>query len=275
MSDVPEKYAQKGIPMRETNALHGVIPEATQFVYRNAGNMVRLAAIPYFVLVVITVLLDKWEKIPTPDHVDWLWFLVLVVVFFTVSVMFAAAWHRHTISSSRAGFPSHGLKWGNGEWRFLAYNVSFYVLCFFQAGIAIALSAGVPGLAFIFVIALGVCILVIFSRVCLVFPAASIEADFGLQESLTLTKGKTWEIAGYWLLLLLLWWVATWPITLVIWGLIEFLGEAGFVALVVESVLTTALSIVGMCIGVSLLSFIFLRLAIDESREDAPSYPST
>lgn len=258
----------------DTNALHGVILEAARFVYRNAGHMVRLAAVPYFIFVILFVLSDKGEKTQAYDGVNWFWIFTLVIIYLPVFVMFAAAWHRYTLSSNRAGFPSHGLKWGNGEWRFLAYKVSFYALYFFQAGIAMALSAGIQGIAFIIVVALGVCVLVIFSRVCLVFPAASVEADFGLQESLIATKGKTWEITGYWLLFILLWWIAKLPVKLIVWGIVEALGETSILALVIESVLEMALGMVGMSVGVSLLSFMFLRLVVDESREDAPSYQS-
>ena len=203
----------KKLPVIET------VGQSISFALKNFGLMVRLSWLWGIVMVVfagilIFMLRDRGEAVDgvSFDAFEILAIVTLVLLYVAAIYAIAVGWHRALLLGERPSWFS--LSFGLRELKYIGYAILIGIVSvlLFAFGVLIfsTVSVGAGGAAtfvFLFGALLGgfVLMFVIIGRLFLVLPGTAVgDRRVSLAESINLTKGNTWRIAGGFLLISLL-----------------------------------------------------------------------
>ena len=203
--------------------------------------------------------------------------LVGIAVDMAVQVMFAVAWHRRYLVPNEVTTVRAALRWGPRHTRFLLLTIgvwalvgaSSFILPFIVGGLfgsLIGAIIGMPvGVEVMFAGFAGFLLLLIYARLSLLFPSASVDHRMSFSECWRATRGNGWRLA-----LIIVFIVA--PVVVILYlidSIVMTLVPSG--SLIVEFAdifLRTALWFIGIAAGVSALSISYRALL--EAPSDAP-----
>ncbi len=213
--------------------------ESHSLVFNRLDSLLKAAAIPYLMTMVLTVFSAMAQSNPGLVLLT----TILLVVPYT---LFGVAWHRLTLLGPGAGAPRLTPIWKRQHWRFLGYALAVTVigsgllmgLALLGALIALPMSmsgrfaSDSPGSLFLIVAAaviaaLGFVYLLI--RFSFVFPAVAVGEAYGLRHAWTHTRGQGLRLVGLMILTALPISLASWLLQLVL-GFLVFGGTNFLVA---------------------------------------------
>jgi len=257
--------------------------EAYARVFGNLHLLVRAALVPFALSLALIVLSF------TVPLVSVLGYLIGILDLLPYT-LFGVAWHRLTLLGPVAAAPPLRPAWARRHWRFLGYLLAVMLL-FYLLAMAIILVSGqvlggvevgdsLSGLQWFVLIAAAPALLIggpyLVLRLSFVFPATSVDEDYGLRHARTHTKGQGLRLLGATVIVavpmgMLIWAVSALLGALLFTGVAPATGQDGvspiaqmaaFVdanlgALMLTQAITTAINYVLMALMVSVISIAF------------------
>ncbi len=248
-----------------------IITAACQDSWGNRRDLATFAFLPVVMAAIAGTLVlaaigdpetvtDDPTQIPIAFVVRWAFGnLVYWIIGMALYTMFAVAWHRRILVGSEGSTIGAAFRWDQRQWRFFRHLTLLIVnLSMVLIFSVILLRLALPVVFVMAAVLIGVCLL--FSRACLILPAAAIESPMTIAESAKLTNGNSWRILVAVVLPQLLVMLVTGVVFLLIYlppaGIFETSITARFLlALVAQSV-----NYIGFSIGITALSLTYRQL---------------
>ncbi len=184
--------------------------QAYGLTFGNLGLFARVAAIPFLLIVAMNLAVAFFAQPKPPGWVP----IAEQVLSFIIQVPLLTSWHRFVLLPRERALPTMGFNFTVREIRFSGYllmmtmSLSIPLLFVSAAGQnvgAAAQNVGAAtqnvGAAVLFFLVLVIVLILVWSRLCLVFPASAVGDPVRLADSWRITKGNGWRI--FWLTILL------------------------------------------------------------------------
>lgn len=180
MTDSPPPAAIQSLPVGQT------ITASYRFVQERPALLVRAAAVPYFLAVVVAS--GLWFVRDVESIAIELLELGISLIPYTI---FAVAWHRATLLGSEAGYPAIRTPVERRHVVFFAFALVADLIYFLPLTAVAPLSeeAGALGRMILWFLAYGLLSYVVL-RLSFVFPAASVDERYRFQHSWQHTRGQ-------------------------------------------------------------------------------------
>lgn len=255
--------------------------EAYSLVFSQLGLVIKAAAIPYMITMVLAVVSLRAQA----DLNLWL-IAPLVILGFLPYTLFGVSWHRLTLLGPRVSPPRAAPSWNRRHWRFIGYCFAVtaigYALMIGASLLTVLLAlpfggSGAPTdwismqviLIFVGMGAGGIGFLYLMMRYSFVFPAVAVDEAYGLGNTWNHTRGQGFRLMGLMIL-------ASLPMVVVAWILGMILGlfladgvnmmtgtmmegfvEANFIPLLIFHAITNLPNYLLMAVMVSAISIAF------------------
>lgn len=177
--------------------------KAIRYTLTNIVVMIQVSWLWVAILLAATAIVVLQPAPDLPGSADWLWAVVLVVLYLVAMYAIAVAWHRRLLLGEQPGWFTVSLGWR--ELGYLGYVVAITAIS--GSGIGLGMLASLAtGIAPAPAIAAGGFVMIlILGRLHLVLPGSAVsDRRMSLAQSFRLTAGNTWRIAGGFLLIALL-----------------------------------------------------------------------
>ena len=137
---------------------------------------------------------DQTAQVPQSFAIRWLFGnLVNWIVNMALYTIFAVAWHRRILVGREAVSVGTTLRWGRRQWQFFRYLAMLIV----NLAMLLVISSLLLKFVFPTILAFSGMLIVaclLYSRACLILPAAAIDKPMTIAESAQLTTGNGWRI---------------------------------------------------------------------------------
>ncbi len=253
----------------------GTVTDAYAFVWENRRDLLLLAFLPVAIGAIAETLLRTifmpGAEIPADPEVAGgarpsLGAVISALVALALYVMFAVAWHRRFLAQELTTVAA-ALRWGPRQMRFLARFFTL-ALVMIAAGFvlggsltigAVAATGSGPGpLRLLALAGVLVGIVLVYSRLLLIFPAAALDEKMSLTDSWRLTRGNSWRMVGISFLPFFPIWIASAFVSVPILSAISGLGlQQSLTAMLVANLVEQAFVFTGVAVTVSALSIAY------------------
>ena len=216
----PPASAIRKLPIGATFA------ESHSLVFNNLDLLLKAAAIPYLMTVVLA--LSSLMALPNPGLV-----FLATILFFVPYTLFGVAWHRLILLGPGVSPPRIAPNWRRQHWRFFGYALAVTVISYVLwlgatiLSVLFIIPLGAAGMfasetsaLYVFGIAAaigGIGFAYLMIRFSFVFPAVAVGETYRLRHAWTHSRGQGFRLIGMLILTAL-------PITLVAWLLQYVLG---------------------------------------------------
>lgn len=173
-----------------------IFGQAYGLTFTNLGLFARVATVPFLLIVAMNLAVVFFAR-PTPP--GWV-SIAQEILSFIIQVPLLTSWHRFVLLPRNHALPTMGFNFTLREVRFFGYLV-LMTLSFGAAFLFLGAAGRNVGVAAFLVLILLVVLLLLWARLCLVFPAAAVGAPVRLADSWGITRGNGWRI--FWLTILI------------------------------------------------------------------------
>ncbi len=255
--------------------------EAYSLVFSQLGLVIKAAAIPYMITMVLAVASLRAQADPN------LWRIApLVILGFLPYTLFGVSWHRLTLLGPRVSPPRAALSWNRRHWRFIGYCYAItaigYALIFGASLLIALLTLPLVGsdastdwtsmrviVMFVNMLAGGIGFLYLMMRYSFVFPAVAVDEAYGLGNTWNHTRGQGFRLMGLmiltslpmvvvaWILGLILGLLLTDGVNMMTGTMMEGFVEANFIPLLIFHAITNLPNYLLMAVIVSSISIAF------------------
>ena len=253
----------------------GTVADAYAFVRENWRDFLLLASLPVAIGAIAETLLPTFfvpgAEIPVdsdvaggvrPNLVAAVGALVALVLY----VMFAVAWHRRFLSLEQTTVGA-ALRWGPRQMRFLARFVTLALVMIaagllfggsLTVGAVAATGSGTGPLRLIALFGVLVGVVLMYSRLLLIFPAAALDEKMSLVDSWRLTRGNSWRMVGISFLPFFPIWIASAFVSVPILAAISAFGlRESLTVTLATNLVEQAFVFAGVAVTVSALSIAY------------------
>lgn len=267
----------------------GTVTDAYAFVRENWRDFLLLAFLPVAIGAIAETMLRAFfipgAELPVDSEVagglrPGLGSVISALVALVLYVMFAVAWHRRFLAQEQTTVGT-ALRWGPRQMRFLArflalamvmIAVGFVLAGSLTVGAVAAAGSGTGPVKLLALFGALVGIMLVYSRLLLIFPAAALDERMSLTDSWRLTRGNSWRMVGISFLPFFPIWIVSALVSVPILAAVSALGLAGsLTATLVASLLEQVFVFAGVAVTVSALSIAYRDFKATGSSAIAPS----
>lgn len=170
--------------------------QAYGLTFGNLGLFARVAAIPFLLIVAMNLAVAFFAQPKPPGWVP----VAEQVLSFIIQVPLLTSWHRFVLLPRERALPTMGFNFTVREIRFSGYLLMMTMSLSIPLLFVSAAGKNVGAAALLFLV-LVIVLMLVWSRLCLVFPASAVGDPVRLADSWRITKGNGWRI--FWLTILL------------------------------------------------------------------------
>lgn len=186
-------------------------------------------------------------------------------------VMFSVAWHRRYLVPGMPTTIAGALRWGRPQTRYLMVVLGIIALTmgvYLLTGLSgLVLSAGTRQWAFLPFLTAMLLAVLFYARMSMLFPAVAIDDALSLRDCWRLTRENSWRL----LLVMVLVEVPIGIVASLIQGPLDALTRTGGIgAGFIAGVIQTAIWLVGVALGVTVLSIAYATLRAGPQEAEAP-----